>query len=424
MDMTRPLVSVVMPSFNQAEFIDAAIRSVLEQDYQSLELVIVDGGSTDATLQRLEALLAVFGSRLRWVSEKDSGPANAINKAFQLARGDIIGWLNSDDLYAPAAVSRAVGQLEASPNALMMYGEAEHIDAQGGLLGRYPTRPPSASIQAFHDGCFICQPTVFFRRQVFDAVGYLDEALATAFDFDLWLRVFGSFPDRIAYLAQVQAFSRLHDNCITQKLRRLVAVEGIRVLAKHVGPPRPHWLQTYVEELCAIFPFGDDVVDMRAHIHDFVAQVKNCFDGSVLEAVVTKLFSDARVRLALPGVFVNVHADGWAPAVMVLRIRKLTAENSSLRIYCSHVSPVPGPLTLRIQTSWGCEDRVVVEQRSGFDFLIDVPGNSIGVNLIVLIKSEITFIPREVDIESSDGRELSFRVGKLQWEEPGCRKYD
>src|SRR5438046_412946 len=83
-----------------------AIRNVLEQDYQPLELVVVDGGSTDETLLRLEALLAVFGSRLRWVSEKDSGPANAINKALKMARGKIIGWLNSDDLYAPGAVSR------------------------------------------------------------------------------------------------------------------------------------------------------------------------------------------------------------------------------------------------------------------------------------------------------------------------------
>ncbi|MBK8384819.1 MAG: glycosyltransferase [Candidatus Accumulibacter sp.] len=140
--VTAARVTVVMPSFNQGRFIEAAVRSVLEQAYPGLELLIVDGGSSDGTLPCLERLLAVFGDKLRWLSEKDSGPANAINKALRLARGEFVGWLNSDDLYAPGAVATAAAYLTANPEMVMVYGEAEHVDETGTRLAAYQSRRP------------------------------------------------------------------------------------------------------------------------------------------------------------------------------------------------------------------------------------------------------------------------------------------
>src|SRR6266404_5934316 len=124
-----PQISVLMPSLNQIDFVEIAVRSVLEQRNVSLELIIADGGSVDGTLGILEKLLIEFAPRIRWVSAGDAGPANAINKALQLSRGHIIGWLNADDIYAPNAISLAVRTLAADPSLMMVYGEAEHVDA-------------------------------------------------------------------------------------------------------------------------------------------------------------------------------------------------------------------------------------------------------------------------------------------------------
>jgi hypothetical protein len=407
-------VSVVMPSFNQAGFIEDAARSALGQDYRPLELVVMDGGSTDGTLHRLEALLGEFGGRLRWVSERDRGPAHAVNKALELARGEFIGWLNSDDLYAPGAVSAAVRHLAANPDTLMVYGEGEHIDAAGKPLGRYPTRPPSATIQAFHDGCFICQPTAFLRRAAFDALGGLDESLATAFDFELWLRMFRRFPGRVAHLDRVQAFSRLHGGSITHQQRRQVALEGVRVLARHAGAPRLHWLLTYREEVCASYPFGGELGGLRQHLAETAAEVADCFDAESLLRLSVEMAGDARLRLALPGVFAGVYADGWAPPALALRLRGLPAGCASIRLDCLHAWPVFFPLSLAVKTSWGSEDRVTVAKPGPFELAIPLPGGPPGGNATVLIIAKDTFVPRREDPDSADGRRLAFKVEALR----------
>ncbi len=160
----QPLVSIVMPSFNQAAFITASVQSVLSQSYANLELIVADGGSGDGT-QALLASLQAQDARLHWVSEPDAGPADALNKALRSVRGTVIGWLNSDDVYIPGAVQRAVQALANSPDLMMVYGHAEHIDADGKVLGAYPTVAPPPPISQFAKGCFICQPTVFSGEQ-------------------------------------------------------------------------------------------------------------------------------------------------------------------------------------------------------------------------------------------------------------------
>lgn len=258
------LVSVVMPSLNQCTFIQAAIESVLAQDYPHIELIVADGGSRDGTVTVLRRL-QVADQRLVWFSEKDGGPANAVNRALGRVRGTIIGWLNADDLYAPGAVRSAVGALRAEPSWLMVYGHGRHIDAEGNVLGSYPTLPPSTPAESFNAGCFICQPTVFFRRTMYLLLGSLDEELKTAFDFDYWVRAFLSFCDRIGFVDSVLACSRLHESCITRRSRRTVALEGMAVLARHFGQAPGHWLRTYVEELLSGQVDAGEVGDLRAH---------------------------------------------------------------------------------------------------------------------------------------------------------------
>lgn len=261
----RPLVSVVMPSMNQPEFIDEAIASVLSQDYHNIELIVADGGSRRDTLDIL-ARHKRQDQRLRYFSRHDRGPAHALNDAMALVRGTVIGWLNSDDLYAPGAVSRAMEVMAEQPRLLMVYGQGQHIDEHGKPIGTYPTLPPSTPVSKFSEGCFICQPTMFFQRTARILLGTLDEKLKAAFDFEYWLRAFCTFPDRIGFVDEVQAMSRLHNNCITMRMRRTVALEGMQVLARHLGFAPKEWLLTYADELLAQDSSVNSIADVHTHL--------------------------------------------------------------------------------------------------------------------------------------------------------------
>ncbi|MEM9667811.1 MAG: glycosyltransferase family 2 protein [Pseudomonadota bacterium] len=260
-----PLVSIVMPSFNQAEFITASIESVLKQDYRHLQLIISDGGSTDGTVDILRDI-SRDDARLIWWSAEDDGPANAINMALARAQGEIIGWLNSDDLYKEGAIQRAVDALTGPGHAIMCYGHGEHVDESGAWLDTYPTKPPEIGIDAFSAGCFICQPTVFFKHTMYQLLGPLDETLKTTFDFDYWLRAFKSFQGRISFIDDIQARSRLHGDCITQRMRRQVALEGLQTVHRHLGHGPKHWLATYLEEITEDSQAGGGIDDFVSHL--------------------------------------------------------------------------------------------------------------------------------------------------------------
>lgn len=237
-----------MPSLNQARFIGASIDSVLKQDYENLELIIQDGGSEDETIRILEQLVA-SDPRLKWESRSDNGPADAIQRAFSKVRGEIIGWLNSDDLFAPGALSNAQRAFNDHPDWIMCYGHGEHIDESGRRINDYPTKPPSIGVDGFNAGCFICQPTVFFKTPLLSLLGSIDQTLKTAFDYDYWIRAFKAVPDRIGFIDRVLARSRLHQDCITQRMRQSVALEGLYLSQKHFGSAQSHWLVTHIEEI-------------------------------------------------------------------------------------------------------------------------------------------------------------------------------
>lgn len=133
----RPLVSVVTPSYNKAPFLEEAIKSVISQDYPNTECLVMDGGSTDLTLDTLRK----YSGKIQWLSEPDQGQADAINKGFKMAKGEILGWLNADDTYNPKTVSRVIEHFLANPEIIMVYGDAYFIDKEGRIIGEYPTEP-------------------------------------------------------------------------------------------------------------------------------------------------------------------------------------------------------------------------------------------------------------------------------------------
>ncbi|MGD8633377.1 MAG: glycosyltransferase family 2 protein [Anaerolineales bacterium] len=192
MHETQPLVSIITPSFNQAEFLDETIRSVLEQDYPKIEYIIVDGGSTDGSLD----VIRKYESQLDgWVSEADTGQTDAINKGFGMAKGDIFAWINSDDMYLPGAVSEAVRFFQNNPHVGMVYGNAYYIDEQSRPIALYPAG--STDYLGLRRGVnTIPQQATFFRSILWRMVGPLDPSFYYAMDYDLWTRISSVTPIR------------------------------------------------------------------------------------------------------------------------------------------------------------------------------------------------------------------------------------
>lgn len=178
-----PRVAVVTPTLQMGDVLEATIESVLAQDYPHIDYVVMDGGSTDGTLQ----LLARYGDRLRHVSGPDSGQADAINRGLRMTSGDIFAFLNAGDRYRPGAVTAAADAFRREPDAGIVYGRARFEDESGEDLGRYPVEPTDHARLA--RDCQICQPAAFVARSALAASGGLDESLHLVLDYDLWMRI-------------------------------------------------------------------------------------------------------------------------------------------------------------------------------------------------------------------------------------------
>jgi glycosyltransferase involved in cell wall biosynthesis len=199
-----PLVTIVTPSYNQARFLEATLRSVLEQTYPRIEYLVVDGASTDGSVE----IIRRYADRLAWwVSEKDSGQSEAINKGLRRARGEFVGWLNSDDIYLPGAVSAAVMAFQSHPEVGLIYGNALAIDTDGKAFNLMRARQYTLTdLMAFQ---IICQPAAFMRRSVLEDVNYLDPAYQLLMDNLLWMCMAQKAP--ILYVPQTWAAARYHD---------------------------------------------------------------------------------------------------------------------------------------------------------------------------------------------------------------------
>jgi glycosyltransferase involved in cell wall biosynthesis len=231
-------VSVVTPSYNQGQFIERTLQSVASQTGAEIEHVVFDGGSKDSTVSVLEA----FKPPVRWVSKKDRGQTDAVNQGIRATDGEIIGWLNSDDVYYPGAIAKVVAYFEQHPEVDVVYGLADHIDLEDHAFEEYPTE--DWNLERLKETCFICQPALFFRRRVVEQHGLLDESLNYCMDYGYWLRL-GKAGVRFALLREKLAGSRLYADNKTLGARVKVHAEINDMFRRLFGKVPDRWLFNY-----------------------------------------------------------------------------------------------------------------------------------------------------------------------------------
>jgi glycosyltransferase involved in cell wall biosynthesis len=238
------LVSIITPSYNQARFLEATIRSVLEQDYPEIEYIIVDGSSTDGSVE----IIKKYSDRLSWwVSEKDKGHADALNKGFGRAKGDILAWLNSDDTYYPGTVADAVRILQANPRVGMVYGDADLTDAEGKIIGRFASHQTDYW-KLLRGSVHIPQATTFFRADLYRQVGPLSLSLFFAFDYDLWVKL--AKLSQLLYVPHRWATFRLHESGKSVKDDSVCYPDMLKVYARERGGGLSWlWLRAQVRKL-------------------------------------------------------------------------------------------------------------------------------------------------------------------------------
>lgn len=236
----KPLkISIIIPTLNQAQFITKTIDSVLLQKYPNLEIIVLDGGSTDDTM----AILRKYSNKIKWYCEKDKGQTNALNKGFKMATGDILGYVNSDDLYFPNTFIKVSDFFNNNKDIMWTTGLCEVIDDTNTKI--------SSGIVKWKNYClkiqfsqkwqfnllltlnFISQPATFWRRNVWQKIGQFDESLKYTMDYDYWLRILQIYPLGIidSYLASF----RMHTRSKTTKFKSEQLDEGYKVMQKYTN---------------------------------------------------------------------------------------------------------------------------------------------------------------------------------------------
>ena len=230
-----PMISIVTPSYNQGQFLEETIRSVLLQGYPNLEYIIIDGNSADKSRDIIEKYKPWLSY---WVSEPDRGQSEAINKGWHQSKGEVLAWINSDDLYETNAFGKVAHFISANPDVDMIYGDCNRIDKTGKNIKLAPAKEFSIELLVCNIW-FIPQQSTFMRRKIYQKIGELDENLHLIMDWEYWLRIaLNNF--KIKFFPQILANFRIYENAKTSSQSEISGEEKIKVLKEIFGNKMYH----------------------------------------------------------------------------------------------------------------------------------------------------------------------------------------
>ena len=386
------LVTIVTPSYNQGKFIRATIESVLTQDYPEIEYIIMDGGSTDETAQ----VVAEYAGRLTWISEKDRGQSHAINKGFRMAKGEIVAWLNSDDILLPGAVTHAVNAFRKSPKAGAIYGEGYLIDYDGNVTSRFPVTEKFNLWKLVYVSDYILQQTVFFRKAVLEEIDYVDESLHWGMDWDVLIRIGKRY--KLVYIPEYMGCLREYAEAKTSSGGPRRFRELAQILRRHGSMRYPpgyiiYGLDTYIR-------VWRDWIGRwvpTAFLKTKLQQVVNLVCGKVIERTIRECQ--------------GWYSDGWASETV-----RLMLPPGSGQIKIHGMLPDMGAHLNEQTVVVFCEGEMVHSERlSCGDFCIEFPLQqqpSSVVNLTLVASRTCT--PAEIG-ESTDRRRLAYLLKDVDW---------
>ncbi len=218
--MNSPKISIITPSFNQAQFIERTIQSVLSQDYPNIEYIIMDGGSTDGTLE----ILKKYDKKIIWKSAKDNGQSDAINKGLKIATGDIVAYLNSDDTYEPETFSKVANFFKKNPEKKWVYGKCQIINEEDQEIRKWITCYKNLLLKKFSyskllSENFISQPATFWKKELHKEIGYFNEKENFCMDYEFWLRIGQKYNAGIIndYLSNFRYYSDSKSGSVNKK---------------------------------------------------------------------------------------------------------------------------------------------------------------------------------------------------------------
>ncbi len=378
--MTRPsdapLVSIVTPSFNQGRFIRQAIDSVLAQTYPHIEHWVVDAGSTDETLE----ILRSYGDRITWTSGPDDGQSDAINKGFAATRGEILAWLNTDDVYSPDAIERAVDELVRHPEAGLVYGRGVILDESGGETGPFVGLEPFNLWRLLYMLDYILQPATFFRRSAVDAVGDLDRDLHYAMDWDLWLRL--AAHSEVRFVDHVLAGSREYGDTKTSTggWPRIRELGGL--MRRHTGDRWTPGVRLYALDT------------LRRTLRSRGPRIAWVVDSMVA-------FASRRIIEGAP-----VHADGWlGPRSHLVVPQRWGSFEVDFEV---HRLPAAGPFTIELSVDGATVGKLETDQAEAVRLRCELPKAKNDPFVCVDVKSNIAFS------SAQDRRQLAVRCVGLR----------
>lgn len=384
-----PKVSIVTPSFNQVRFIESTLKSVIDQGYPNLEYIIIDGGSTDGSVDIIERYAAIYPF-IRWVSEKDSGQSNAINKGLKMTTGDIVAWINSDDVYDLNAISSAVKCFQENPEVSMVYGDANVVDENGKFVSKFAATEEFNLWRLIHIWDYIMQPTVFWKREIFPKVGFLDESLNWTMDWDFWIRVGMHF--KVKYNHVHVADNREYGDTKTSTggLKRLKEIK--RLLKRYTKDRFPNSYMVYAIDTWSKYImkfFGKIGIFLRAYFFDY-------FIGHFL---MVKSSYDERQKLAYKNTYLSFENNKYRKikfSINTFNVKDLYP--IYVDVFCN--SKKIGKISLMKDVApYNASEPHVVE--------LLLPENLPKLNLVKLVSSSC-FIPSRLNKNVKDSRKLSF----------------